>query len=72
MLKLIQTTFCLLIGLTLQAHAQSFTWYNPMETSPSCISGRAWNEEIKGSYARMPERLQRNMPEKILYIVSFR
>ena len=48
MLKLIQTTFCLLIGLTLQAHAQSFTWYNPMETSPSCISGRAWNEEIKG------------------------
>ena len=65
MLKLIQTTFCLLIGLTLQAHAQSFTWYNPMETSPSCISGRAWNEEIKASYARMPERLQRNMPEKV-------
>lgn len=37
-------------------------WHNPLEGATPMVHGRAWNNEIGKSYARMPERVRATLP----------
>jgi glycerophosphoryl diester phosphodiesterase len=55
----------LLATLTTTLTAQT-AWHNPMEGDVPALFGRAWNQETgKGSFARVPQRLQKNLPKKV-------
>lgn len=50
---------------TIEVNAQSFIWHNPLQEGTLVINGRVWNEEVKGGYTRLPERLKTTVPAKI-------
>lgn len=45
-------------------------WYNPLDAPIPFLNGRAWNEEIGKSFARMPERIRQNMPGGVNYLAG--
>lgn len=57
--------FVCILSSAMQAHAQTFSWHNPMQEAVSVINGRAWDGEIGNSYARLPERSQQRVPLKV-------
>lgn len=57
--------FVVLLQCTLHAGAQTLAWYDPMEAPWPCVNGRGWDSELQGTYTRLPNRMQKNMPEKV-------
>jgi putative acetylhydrolase len=57
--------FIFTLLFTIQANGQSLTWHNPLQESNYVVNGRGWNEELKSSYARLPERFKAVVPAKI-------
>ena len=55
-----------LIGLCcgLTTLAQSTQWYNPMDEPIPVIHNQAWSAELKGSYHRMPDRMEKAIMEQ--------
>ena len=47
------------------ALAQEIKWYNPMEEAVPVLHGQAWQDELKGSYHRIPESLHAKTSEKL-------
>ncbi|MDD4696644.1 MAG: SGNH/GDSL hydrolase family protein [Fermentimonas sp.] len=50
--------FLLLLLVTTYSQGQT-KWYNPMESEFPVIQNRGWNNEIKGSYQRLPDRAEK-------------
>lgn len=50
---------------SLLATAQETTWYNPQTAENEVISGRHWGAELRGSYARLPERTKDSLRSQL-------
>jgi len=46
-------------------HAQSITWHNPMNEATPVLHGQAWQNELKGSYNRLPNRLESKVSKNV-------
>lgn len=57
-------TLCLLLCGTL-LHAQETTWYNPMNEAVPVLHGQGWQQELKGSYSRIPDRLESQVSKSV-------
>ena len=49
----------------MQAKSQTFVWHDPLNERDAVITGRGWNEELKGNYKRLPERFRTAISDKI-------
>lgn len=48
----------LLFVSSLTIQAQSIKWYNPMDEAAPVLHGQGWQNELKGSYHRIPARME--------------
>ena len=53
-----------LISMSMQA--QAIKWFNPQQSEIPCIQQRGWADEMKNSYARLPDRAR----AEVFFIVS--
>ena len=63
-MKTIKNVLLLALLLPLGAAAQ-IQWHDPLDADVPYVNGRAWNAEIGKSYARMPDRMEKNMPKAV-------
>ncbi len=61
-MKLLLSLKLLLFSTLVTAQTQ---WYNPLESDVDMVQGRAWGEELMGSYARLPQRVQPEVRERL-------
>lgn len=56
-------SFALLLGcVTLQAQ---YKWENPLQQNPPVVHGRAWQQELKENYNRLPERAKSTVRQAV-------
>lgn len=59
----------LLVGV-LGLNAQQTTWYNPMNEAMPVLHGQGWQNELKGSYNRIPDRLKEQVSKNVWNLQS--
>ena len=52
-----------LISMSMQA--QAIKWFNPQQSEIPCIQQRGWADEMKNSYARLPDRARAEVREPV-------
>lgn len=52
-----------LLGIAVQA--QTMKWFDPQQSETPCIQQRGWTEEMKNSYARLPDRAKADVREPV-------
>ena len=58
--------FLIIAGLLFSISLFSQTkWYNPFDTDFLCVQGRAWQDENKGNYHRLPPRAEENVRDAV-------
>lgn len=55
---------CLLCAIGL-LQAQEIKWYNPMEKDTPVLHGQAWQDELAGTYERLPDRLESKVSKNV-------
>ncbi len=54
----------LLWGNSLLSFAQ-YQWHNPLQEKGNVVRGRAWSDELKDNYSRMPERFREQVTKGV-------
>lgn len=48
----------LVLSLSLNLFSQEISWHNPMDEAIPILHGQGWQDELKGSYHRIPNRME--------------